>query len=68
MKLCETLSLGERRFLLLVKVEKRKFLLGAAGTSISLLAELHSPEDSPARPPLVNDDALFGNKESRTWK
>jgi flagellar biogenesis protein FliO len=45
MRLCETLPLGERRFLALVEVERQKFLLGTAGNSISLLATLSSSAD-----------------------
>jgi flagellar biogenesis protein FliO len=45
MRLCETLPLGERRFLALVEVEQQKFLLGTAGNSISLLATLPSAAD-----------------------
>ncbi len=45
MRLCETLSLGERRFLALVLVEQQKFLVGGAGSSIALLARLPSEPD-----------------------
>jgi flagellar biogenesis protein FliO len=40
LRLCETLSLGDRRFVALVTVEGQKFLLGGAGSSIALLAKL----------------------------
>jgi len=40
MRLCETLSLGERRFLAVVVVEEQRYLVGGAGNSISLLAQL----------------------------
>ncbi|HEY6292736.1 MAG TPA: flagellar biosynthetic protein FliO [Terriglobia bacterium] len=40
--LCETLSLGEKRFLAVVLVEQQKFLVGGAGNSINLLAKLPS--------------------------
>jgi flagellar biogenesis protein FliO len=40
MRLCETLSLGDKRFLALVVVEQEKFLVGGAPNSISLLAKL----------------------------
>ena len=38
--LCETLSLGEKRFLAVVLVEQQKFLVGGAGNSVNLLAKL----------------------------
>lgn len=63
MQLCETLPIGERRFLLLVKVEEQKFLVGAAGSSISLLAKLPPPQDSQVRMEPVDDDALLDSKE-----
>ncbi len=40
LRLCETLPLGERKYLALVQVEGERFLVGAAGNSISLLARL----------------------------
>jgi len=40
MQLCETLSLGEKRFLAVVLVEQQKFLVGGAGNSVALLAKL----------------------------
>jgi flagellar biogenesis protein FliO len=46
MRLCETLSLGERRFLALVLVEREKFLVGGSGSSVALLARLPSEPDS----------------------
>ena len=45
MHLCETLPLGERRFLAVVMVERQKFLVGTAGNSIALLARLPSNGD-----------------------
>ncbi|HEV2500342.1 MAG TPA: flagellar biosynthetic protein FliO [Terriglobia bacterium] len=47
MRLCETLSLGDRRVLALVMVENQKLLLGTAGSSISLLARFPSLEVQP---------------------
>ena len=40
--LCETLSLGERRFLAVVLVEQQKYLVGGAPNSVALLAKLPS--------------------------
>ena len=40
--LCETLSLGDKRFLAVVLVEQQKFLVGGAGNSVALLAKLPS--------------------------
>jgi flagellar biosynthetic protein FliO len=40
MRLAESLPLGERRFLSVVEVGRRRFLLGVAPQAVSLLAEL----------------------------
>ncbi len=40
LRVCETLSLGERRLLLVVQFEQRRFLIGATNQSISLLERL----------------------------
>ena len=40
LQLCETLSLGERRFLMVVQFEGCRFLIGATNQSISLLERL----------------------------
>lgn len=40
LSLCETLSLGEKRFVAVVRFEDRQFLLGGTGHSIALLAQL----------------------------
>jgi flagellar biogenesis protein FliO len=42
MRLCETLSLGDRRFLAVVLVEQQKYLVGGAPNSVALLAKLPS--------------------------
>jgi flagellar biogenesis protein FliO len=49
LRLCETLPLGERRFLAVVLVEQQRFLVGASGSSIALLARLPSEPDSVRR-------------------
>jgi flagellar biogenesis protein FliO len=40
LRLCETLPLGERRALMIVQVERRRFLLAATSQSITLLQRL----------------------------
>lgn len=60
MRLCETLPLGDRRYLALVEIDGRRFLVGAAANSLSLLARLPSPPDpfTGAVP-----DAMFNPEE-----
>ncbi|HTQ60217.1 MAG TPA: flagellar biosynthetic protein FliO [Candidatus Solibacter sp.] len=40
LRICETLPLGEKRFLAIVQFEGRRFLIGATNQSISLLERL----------------------------
>jgi flagellar biogenesis protein FliO len=40
LRVCETLSLGERRFLVVVQFGQQKFLIGSTSQSISLLHRL----------------------------
>jgi flagellar biogenesis protein FliO len=48
LRLCETLALGERRFLAVVEFGPRRFLIGGSGSSVVLLAQLPSagPEET----------------------
>lgn len=54
LRVCETLPLGEKRFLAIVQIEGRRFLIGATNQSISLLDRLdgrsrpHAQEQSVA--------------------
>ena len=42
LRLCETLSLGEKRFLAVVEFQRQEFLVGGTGSSIVLLTQLSS--------------------------
>ena len=42
LRVCETLSLGDKRFLAIVQLEGRRLLIGATAQSISLLERLDS--------------------------
>ncbi len=44
LRLSETLSLGEKRFLAVVQFQHQEFLVGGTGNSIALLARLNGPE------------------------
>jgi len=41
LRVCETLSLGERRFLAVIEFDRQEFLVGGSGNSLQLLARLH---------------------------
>jgi len=43
LQLCESLPLGEKRFLAVVRVDAQRFLIGGTGNSIALLATLSGP-------------------------
>lgn len=49
LRLCETLALGERRFLAVIECERQKFLIGGSGSSVALLAQLAGPETEGSR-------------------
>jgi flagellar biogenesis protein FliO len=46
LRLCETLALGERRLLLLVQCERRRYLLGAGVHGITLIDRLNERGDA----------------------
>lgn len=68
MRLCETLPLGDRRYLALVSVEGRRYLLGSAGSSISLLASLPPPGSAVEPLAGVGASAGFDPEEYKTWQ
>jgi flagellar biogenesis protein FliO len=61
LRVCETLSLGSRGFLAVVRYEKQKFLVGGTNQSIAMLAELVSPATSaPNRRAVLEETDLEG--------
>jgi flagellar biogenesis protein FliO len=55
LRLCESLALGEKRFVAVVQFEKLRYLVGGTGSSITMLSQLpdstelaDGTEDSPA--------------------
>jgi hypothetical protein len=45
LRLCESLPLGERRFVAVVEFEQSRFLVGGTSASLVLLARLGNPQD-----------------------
>jgi hypothetical protein len=43
LRVCESVSLGEKRFLAIVRVDSESFLLGGSTGSVSMLAKLNEP-------------------------
>lgn len=44
LRVCETVSLGEKRFLAVIEIDGEQFLVGGASSSISTLARLERPQ------------------------
>ncbi|HUM04062.1 MAG TPA: flagellar biosynthetic protein FliO [Terriglobales bacterium] len=44
LRVCESVSLGDKRFLAIVRVDSESFLLGGSTGSVSMLAKLQEPE------------------------
>jgi flagellar biogenesis protein FliO len=44
LSVCETASLGERRFVAVIQFERRRFLIGGSPSSVALLARLPDGE------------------------
>jgi len=42
LKVCESVSLGDKRFVAVVQVENERFLIGGASSSVAMLARLES--------------------------
>jgi flagellar biogenesis protein FliO len=63
LRLCESLPLGERRFVAVVEFEKTRFLVGGTSSSLVLLSRLgtadrRTEDDRPAAPLRIADKNL----------
>ena len=45
LRVCETVPLGEKRFVAVIQVDDKQFLVGGAANSVSLLAQLDKPAE-----------------------
>ena len=54
LRLCESLPLGERRFVAVVEFEEARFLLGGTSSSIVLLSRLADEQNGDSQQPHVN--------------
>jgi hypothetical protein len=50
LRVSETVSLGEKRFVAIIQVEDRKFLIGGGASSVSLLTQLDAATESVSIP------------------
>jgi flagellar biogenesis protein FliO len=72
LRLSETLTLGERRFVAVIEFERQKFLIGGTGTSVAMLSALPGAGiggqiGTPA--PLRPEEGMRGSdsKDVPTW-
>lgn len=68
MRLCETLPLGDRRFLALVLVEGHKFLVGTAANSVSLVARIPPVGEGESAGSGAEPQPVFDPEEYKTWQ
>jgi hypothetical protein len=54
MRVTETVALGEKRFVAVLQVEGRKFLIGGGATGVSLLTSLEQGQDAPSAMPSLS--------------
>jgi sRNA-binding carbon storage regulator CsrA len=47
LRVCESISLGEKRFISVVQVDGAQFLVGGAANSVCMLARLDAPSELP---------------------
>jgi len=51
LRLCESLPLGEHRFVAVVEFEQSRFLIGGTSASLALLSRLEDPANVPTAVP-----------------
>jgi flagellar biogenesis protein FliO len=59
MRVAESIPLGEKRFVALLTVDGREFLIGGGSSGVSLLSQWNSSTESPA-----SGKQKFGSRES----
>jgi len=62
LRLCETLPLGERRFVAVIEFEDSRFLVGGTSSSLVLLAQLNRGEDGMHSLPVAASPAASGEE------
>jgi flagellar biogenesis protein FliO len=63
LRLCESLPLGEHRFVAVIEFEQARFLVGGTPASLMLLARLENGAEMGPR--LANEPADFSREPSR---
>jgi flagellar biogenesis protein FliO len=48
LKVCENVSLGEKRFVAVIQIDDERFLIGGSSSSVSLLTRLQEGKSSAA--------------------
>jgi flagellar biogenesis protein FliO len=62
LRLCESLPLGDRRFVAVIEFEKSRFLVGGTSSSLALLARLSNESVSA---PVANEPAAEGKTNAQ---
>lgn len=62
LRVCETVSLGERRSLLVVQFESERFLISSTNHTISLLHRLENKREAQSDLAVPTSDAASGNE------
>jgi flagellar biogenesis protein FliO len=70
LRLCESLPLGERRFVAVVEFEKARFLMGGTASSLVLLARLpdsggRAEDETESVTPQLAEDKRRQNREDK---
>jgi flagellar biogenesis protein FliO len=63
LRVSETVSLGEKRFVSIVRVEDREFLIGGGASGVSLLAQLGAVPESAAATWPKNVQSIQGGRQ-----
>lgn len=60
---CESVSLGEKRFVAVVQIDGQKFLIGGGASGVSLLSELDTEAELEMDTALENEGEAEGDEE-----
>lgn len=63
LRVCEMVSLGEKRFVAVVQIQEQKFLIGGGSSGVSLLAELDGETEPDLGAALENEESPSEGEE-----
>jgi len=65
LRLCESLPLGDRRFVAVVEYQQARFLLGGTSNSLVMLARLECGPESSPRPEMLAPDVTASTQTAQ---